>query len=105
MLSIDEPSQEHSKIIRMLHFKGIWHDGQYSSVKGEREKEKGFKYIQLPLPLNFFPDHKGSSYCLSKPYWQDDRKQSREKTIYLNELVNLFFGSPLLCLFRILIAD
>ncbi|PHK35981.1 hypothetical protein VF13_37305, partial [Nostoc linckia z16] len=50
-------------------------------------KGKGFKYIQIPLPLNpfgvrqslmgetpktalahLFPDHKGSSYCLSEPY-------------------------------------
>ncbi len=37
---------------------------QYSSVKGERAKRKSFKYILYPLP-----DHKGSSYCLSKPYW------------------------------------
>ncbi len=42
---------------------------QYGSVKGERAKGKGFKYIQIPLPLNLFPDHKGSSYCLSEPYW------------------------------------
>ncbi len=49
MLSVDEPSQEHSKIIRMLHFKGIWQDGQYSSVKGE--KEKGLMFQIHPNPL------------------------------------------------------
>ncbi len=43
-------------------------DSQYGSVKGERGKGKGFKYILYPLPLNLFPDHKGTSYCLSEPY-------------------------------------
>ncbi|PHJ57292.1 hypothetical protein VF04_26555 [Nostoc linckia z7] len=43
--------------------------------KGERRKGKGFKYIQIPLPLNLFPDHKGSSYCLSEPYCQTNNRE------------------------------
>ncbi|WP_218964174.1 hypothetical protein, partial [Nostoc linckia] len=42
--------------------------GQREKGKGKRAKGKGFKYILYPLPLNLFPDHKGSSYCLSEPY-------------------------------------
>jgi hypothetical protein len=46
--------------------------GERGKGKGEREKEKekgkGFKYVLYPLPLNLFPDHKVSSYCLSEPY-------------------------------------
>ncbi|MBL1203677.1 MAG: hypothetical protein FWK04_32560 [Nostoc sp. GBBB01] len=42
--------------------------GQRAKGKGKREKGKGFKYILYSLPLNLFPDHKGSSYCLSEPY-------------------------------------
>ncbi|OKH35174.1 hypothetical protein FACHB389_13000 [Nostoc calcicola FACHB-389] len=34
------------------------YSAQYGSVKGERGKGKGFKYILYPLPLNLFPDHK-----------------------------------------------
>ncbi|MBL1199932.1 MAG: hypothetical protein FWK04_12790 [Nostoc sp. GBBB01] len=43
--------------------------GERGKGKGERGKGKGFKYILYPLPLSLFPDHKGSSYCLSEPYW------------------------------------
>ncbi|WP_340089213.1 hypothetical protein [Nostoc punctiforme] len=46
---------------------------QYGSVKGEREKGKGFEYILYPLPLTLDPDHKESEKCLSEPYWEADR--------------------------------
>jgi len=49
--------------------KGEREKGKGEKGKGERGKGKGFKYILYPLPLNLFQDHKGSSYCLSEPYW------------------------------------
>jgi len=55
---------------------------QYGSVKGERAKGKSFKYILYPLPLNLFPDHKGSSYCLSKPYWVLCKSYQLEGSIF-----------------------
>ncbi|PHJ58008.1 hypothetical protein VF14_20535 [Nostoc linckia z18] len=43
--------------------------GQRGKGKGQRAKGKGQRFQIHPNPLNLFPDHKGSSYCLSKPYW------------------------------------
>jgi hypothetical protein len=43
---------------------------QYGSVKGEREKGKGFEYILYPFPLTLSPDHKENEKCLSEPYWK-----------------------------------